>query len=189
MENQFAISPKEITEIYNLTNGQYHPEIIELIHSGLTLSPLFISLKVLPGENDLNILNPNFRINTIHVGISMRILGLSKYGLLFFSLLKKYNINNWDDINIILMYMQDIYQKDEEKSPSLWLSSLVDLKESDNSIFENKPLLKSSMSEEVDFCDTIIHKAFSTKNALRKKEDKINTFIEEINKFLNENKE
>ena len=189
MENQFAISPNKINELYNLTKKQYHPEIIALIHSGIILSPLFISLKILPQENDLNILNPNFRINTIHVGISMRILGLSKYGLLFFQMLEKYNVKNWDDINIILIHMQDMYKKDKRKSPSLWMSSLVDLKESDNSIFKNKPLLKNLMSEEVDFCDEIIHKIFATQYSLKEKEDKISKFIEEIDKFLNENKD
>lgn len=185
----FLLSNKDIEYTSKLLQDQFPYEGILSVHEGILFSPRFIMLNALPeADVPVNLADPKFRINTVHVVSAMRILGISKFGFLFFPLLKQWNINNWDAVNVIISALQFVY-KDSEYSPGLWISTIVDLKESHDSIFDNSPILSSTISEEENLCEEIVDKSLSVFSIEEESEDKLMNFFDNIRKFLEEGEE
>ena len=159
----FLLSDEETDEIFHLLEGEYSKEIIDLVHSALLISPRLIALGAFPYSGEIDLADPSFEIDTFHVAISLRIVGLSKYGLLYQDLLEKSGINGWTDICTVLCAIHRLYEKsliesDVDFPSALWISKFVKLKEYQSTfeIFQSDPLFSSDSFDEVEFCDMIV---------------------------------
>jgi hypothetical protein len=188
MDIEFALSDEEIEHVSSLLEDQYCPEAILWIHQGMLIAPRLISIEVLPGPEVVSLLDPDFRINSVHVATSMRILGLSKYGALYFMLLKKYELKDFQDVNLIVTAMQYAYEKLEKPSAGLWVSTMVDLQKSLSYVFKEEPVFSKDIGTEIDFCDEVLKKAFNVNDlsTQRKAEEGIQGFLKKLGEIMEE---
>ena len=188
---EFALKKEELEFISKVLDDRYPLDAISWIHQGMLVSPRLISIGVLSGPDNVNLLDPDFRISTIHVATTMRILGMSKYGLLYFTVFDQLNIKGWEDVNYIILAMQTVYKKTNQKVPALWLSSIVDLKESNERVFLEDPFLKDTIPDEIDFCDVILQRAFDISDEEMKSrvQTGFEKFIEDLSLLLKRDNE
>lgn len=164
--NQFALTLEDIQEVSAELQGKYSAEVIHLVHVGILLAPRLISLEIVPGPANVDFMDPDFRISSLHVLTTMRMVGLSKYGLMYFSLLENGGLKTWEDLCKIIRTFQRLYTKKEkkgEKLTSLWVAHFVELNcyDGEMKLFESAPLFSDTSYEEIEFCEDMMAEAFS----------------------------
>jgi len=184
---EFALGNAELKYISSLLEDLYPLDALLWVHQGILVAPRLISIGALSSFKEVNLLDPSFRINSIQVASTMRMLGLASYGVLYFALLKRFNIARWEDINLIITAIQYADKKTDSKSRALWISSIVELNDGNELMFSNRPMFADSISEEVDYCDEVLMKTFQLlDDGDVKNKSGLEKFLDALKSALNE---
>lgn len=158
--NDFALSIEEMEILSERLKDRYCLNSILNVHSGMLIAPRLISMKILPAITTIDFMDPDFRMDTHLIACSMRIFGLSSFGMLHFLLIDRWNVNSHRDIGNIISAMKQLYDDSSHPSGALWVSTLVDLSEGKNRVFLPDPLLKDDIFEEMSYSEWAMDEAF-----------------------------
>jgi len=128
-ETEFVLSEEELELISELLDDQYSFDAIALVHQGILVAPRLIAMGVFPGVKDAGLLGSDFYLSSFHVISAMRMIGLSKFGIMYFHLVRHYKLHCWEDVGLVIAAIQHHYDVSEKNSSALWIASLVDLKQ------------------------------------------------------------
>jgi len=186
----FILSKDEAEFICNSLKNRYGKDAISLVHAGMILAPRFIKAEVMPGPKE-NLMDPNFRMQTIHVATSLRIFGLHKFGQMYFFLIEHLGINNAEAINEIIIAFRIAYKASEKKSLSLWASSLIETTKLSDKVFSKEPVFEKDnhIDDEIDYYDEVMKEIFIDEHykdkILHKDASGIGNFFTTIHDILN----
>jgi hypothetical protein len=188
--NEFTLSPEELTRVIDALGNSYHPEAVTLVHTSLLISPRLIYIDIIPGPQDIDLIDPNFKMQTSHILATMRIVMLSEYGSMAFDLMKKWGLYGHQDVNTIIEKLQEMDENNDKTSPALWASSLVETSIASDGIFQEKSFLEEGIMYEIHLAETALQKAMSVEkmnpfsNSCQNSKD-WDDFIESIKRHLN----
>lgn len=175
LAQQFLLTNEEVVWISKLLGDRYSESVICMVHTGMLFAPRLISMDIIPGPENVDLLDPDFRLDSFHIAATTRILGIAKFGMLFFSITEAGNYRGWDDVNAILSAFQQVHAELEEEelhSAAVWLSTFVDLKVStDDQVFKLEPIVCEEMWEEMELCETVMLEAADMSSLVTPKHD------------------
>jgi len=188
---EFVLSDEELVYISGALDNQYSFDAISWVHQGILVAPRLISMDVLPGSKSAGLLDPDFNMTSLHVVSAIRMMGLSKFGMMYFYLTHHYKLYGWEDVGLIIAAIKYHHDLFEENSSALWVASLVDLKACPDSFFSDAPIFAKTLTDEIDLCDNIMLEAF---DILEPEKDMtlkmgIEKFIDAMDKIVKQSQE
>jgi hypothetical protein len=164
-EWDFVLSKEELDDLFDLLDGKYSKQAIVSVHAALLLTPRLVGLGVIPIDGPVNLMDPSFKMEIFHICAALRLISMSKYGLMHNEVNTLQGLKGWIDIRMIVRAMQLAYEKNEildKTSASLWLANFVDLKFYRGRCvwLDKEEMFSTDTWTEVEFSDMVMDFAF-----------------------------